>query len=243
MHHDAVAHIRGEWALNRKKEHFIGVNANFYKESPDYFYSHFQSQLFTWDTTYTKQNTLHLGAFWKHGQYKIAVNYYYLNQHTVVNEALQVTQLGSDAHVAQASVYLPFRWRGLGITANANLQHSTNDSISVPLFCGKLDAYYTFKIFRKKLQIQVGANVMYNTPYYGYGYAPEVRSFHLQNSYLTGNYFYFNAYASLRISRIYIFFRGGNLLAQVQTNSAITTPNYPLKDYNLAVGVRWRFHD
>ncbi len=240
---DAVTKIRAEWALSRKNEHFIGLEANIYSKEPDYFYSHFQSATFEWDTNYRKQRVFHFAGFWKRKSFKVAANYYFLDRYCFIDESMSVKQLTSNAHLIQGSFYLPFRWRGLGITANLNVQYSSNDSLSLPVFAGKLSAFYAFKIFKNKFQVQVGADLMYNTPYYGNGYAPELRSFYAQYSYKTGNHVYLNAFVAIRISRIYAFFRAGNLLTPLQNFNAITTPGYALKEFNLAFGIRWRFHD
>ena len=84
---------------------------------------------------------------------------------------------------------------------------------------------------------------MYNTTYYANGYSPAIYSFYYQNVAQIGNYWFVDAHATLRISRLYIFARVGNLLSAVQNNNMFTTPGYPVMNYMVNLGVNWRFHD
>lgn len=242
-HNDAIANIQGEWTFSKKNKLILGVHADFYRVSPDYIYSQFSSNHFKWDTTFKKQNIATFGAFLKFKEYKASAKIFLLDQFVIFGTDYKPVQLEAFSRLLQISLYAPFRYKGFGLTTNMTLQNASSDSIQVPLFAGKANLFYIFDIFKKKLRLQIGIDVMYNTAYYGNGYSPALYSFYFQNTQMTGNYWYVDANATIRISRIYFFARIGNLLSPFQKYNMFTTPGYPTKDFLVSLGVYWRFHD
>lgn len=241
--HDAIARLGAEWAINREKRHFLGVKANFFRVSPDYDMSYMDNTCFQWDTTWKKQNIAELGAYWKFRDYSAEVNYYILDKYTLLGSDLRPYQLQNTVSLIQGNIYAPFRYKGFGTSANLILQYCNNDSIQVPLFAFKLSTYYVFHLFKRKMQLQVGADLSYNTAYYANDFCPNINAFYLQNSDLVGNFFYFDAFVNVRVSRMYLFFRIGNLLSPVQRYNMFHTPDYPVNDFHISIGINWRFHD
>lgn len=241
--HDAIAKMGAEWAINRKENHLLGVQAQFYRTSPDYQLSYIQNSCFQWDTIWKKQNIAKLGVYWKYKKYNAEFNYYVLNKLVILNNQIQPYQLQNTVSLIQGKIYLPFHYKGFGSTANLMLQYSNNDSIQVPLFAFKLSTYYVFNLFKRKMQLQIGADCAYNTSYYADQYCPNINSFYLQNNIEVGNFFYFDAFVNIRVNRIYLFFRIGNILSPIQKFNMFSTPNFPVNDYHISLGVNWRFHD
>jgi len=113
----------------------------------------------------------------------------------------------------------------------------------VPLFAAKSSIFYIFDIFKRKLKLQLGVDVMYNTTYFANAYSPALYSFYFQDKQKVGNFWYIDANATIRISRLYFFARIGNVLSPFQNYNMFTTPNYPMKDFLISIGLNWRFHD
>ena len=240
---DLLTNAGISWSINRAKDHAIGVNANFYRIAPEYSLQHFESNHFRWDTTFAKQNIVQLNAFWEYENYNISVSYYYLNKLVYLSEKLRPIQDQNIGNMIQISTFIPFRYKNFGTTANLNVQYCSNDVIVVPIFAGKLSVFYIFELLKKRLKIQLGTDLMYNTSYYADGYVPALRMFHYQNTQLTGNFVYWDANITFQIERICFFFRAGNLLPPLMHYRNFTTPNYPVKDYFFSIGVTWKFFD
>jgi hypothetical protein len=243
VHNDAIANLNGEWVVNRKLNFMIGVHTDFYRISPDYIYSHFNSNYFQWDTTFKKQNIAVLGAYLKIKEYKLSTKIFLLDNLVILGTDRTPVQLSKFSRLVQFSLYAPYRYKGFGVTSFLALQHATSDSIQVPLFSGKMNVYYIFDIFKRKLKLQLGIDVMYNTSYFANGYSPAQYSFYYQNTMTVGNYWYIDANATVRISRLYFFARIGNLFSPLQNYNMFTTPSYPNDDFLFSLGVNWRFHD
>ena len=243
IHNDAIANLKGEWSFSKKRNIKLGVHADFYRVSPDYIYSTFNSNHFRWDTLFKKQNIASLGAFLTLQNYKASAKIFLLDNMVIFGTDYHPVQLEKFSRLVQISLYAPFRYKGFGLTTHMSIQNSSSDSIHVPLFAGKANLYYIFDIFKKKLKLQIGIDVMYNTTYFADGYAPALYSFYFQDKNYIGNYWFVDANATIRISRIYFFARIGNVLSPFQQYKMYTTPAYPTKDFLLTIGINWRFHD
>lgn len=242
-HNDAIANLKGEWVFNKENNLKVGVVANFYRVSPDYHYSYSQSNHFQWDQQWRKQNIAELGADLTFKKYRASAKIFLLDNMLIFGPDFHPVQLAKFSRLVQFNLFVPFKYRGFGLTTNLSLQNSSSDSIAVPLFAAKSSVYYIFDIFKKKLRLQLGVDVMYNTSYYADGYSPALYSFYYQNQQKVGNYWYIDANATVRISRIYFFARIANIMSPFQKFNMFTTPHYPMKDFLISVGINWRFHD
>lgn len=240
---DAHAGGSATFAINRKHRHFIGFEADFYRNSPDFFLTHYVGNNNSWTNTWKKQNILKLGAFYTLFDYRVSFNYFMLNHYVFLNSHYEPESFDKVINVVQLNLFAPLRVRNFYLDLNVSVQHSTQSYISVPLFAGKLYAAYRFKIFRNKLHLQIGGDLMYNTLYYGDAYNPIIHQFYHQGNEQVGNYLYFDLNLTMRVERIAFFVRGGNLLAGVFNFKYLTTPFYPMQGRSVEVGITWRFYD
>lgn len=240
---DAIADASISWAINRKNRHYIGFTGNYYRISPDYIYTYYSGNQLRWENDWDKQNILKLGAYWRRKEISANFNYFLLNNYAYFDQNLMPNALEEVANVIQLHFASPMRIRNFGFNTNLYLQHSDNDVVQLPLFAGKLSVFYIFRIFKKKLQIQIQTDLMYNTIYEAYGYSPMLRQFYHQEGFTNGNYLYLDVNLNLQIDRLGFFIRGNNLLAGVLGNNYFTTPYYPMEKRSFQIGVNWRFYD
>ena len=243
LNNDILAKAGISWAINREKEHKVGVNAQYYRNEPEYIMQHVFANNFRWANQFLKENVVQVKAFWNYQKYNVSVNYYYLNNLVYLSEALTPVQNEGNGNMVQVSAFVPFRYKNFGTTANLNFQYGTKEVVRVPVFAGKLSVYYIVELLKKRLKIQVGSDLMYNTTYYADAYLPALHKFYYQDSQSIGNFLFMDAYLTIKIERISAFFRAGNLLAPVMKYRNFTTPSYPVKDYLLSLGINWRFYD
>lgn len=229
--------------LDKKKNHHIGCDFDFFYLSPDYIFSHFSDNKFYWNLKWKKENIIRLTPYWQYKDYRIEFSYFMLHNYVYLNEELVPTLLDSYANIIQTHLYAPFRYKGLGIIFNGYLQYSNKEVIQVPVFAGKLDLFYRFNIFKNKAQLQLGLNAAYNTSYYADAYYPLLHQFYHQHEVKTGNYCYLDIYLALRVQRINIFIKGIHLLSGAMGHHYFTTPGYPMQGRGFSAGLTWRFHD
>lgn len=242
-HNDAQANIQVEWAINREKQHFIGLQSNFYRISPDYIYSYYYGNHNQWDTTWKKQNILKLSAYWRLKKYSASVNYFVLKNYTLFNSDYQPFVSQDFANILQLNLFLPIYIKGFGFELNAWGQYSDNKNVPIPLFAGKASLFYVVKLFQQKLQLQIGTDMLYNTDYEAYGYYPALHQFYYREGVKVGNYFYLDAFLNIKIQRLNFYFRLGHALSGLMGYHYFTTPNYPMQGRSYSIGVNWRFYD
>lgn len=242
-HNDASATIGATFAINRKQKHHLNFEASFDRYSPDYFFTSYSGNNNLWDNVFKKQNVLNVRVNWTIFGYSLGFSFYNLGKYVYMDNNFQPLQFDKQVQVLQITAYAPVRTKHFVLDAFAALQHSTNKCVSVPLFAGKVSAAYVTKIFRKRLNFEVGVDLMYNTNYYSDAYNPLLHQFYSQQYVKTGNYLFVNAHLALRVKRISVFVRGGNLIAGLLSFRYITTPAYPMQGRNFEVGISWKFYD
>jgi len=240
---DAMAKAGISWAINRKNEHKIGINAHFYRNAPEYIMQRVATNNFQWDTLFQKQNIVQLKTFWNYKKYHVSVSYYYLNKLIYLSEELKPAQSENNGSLVQFATFIPFQYKNLGITANLNLQYCTKNVVNVPIFAGKLSVFYIIELLKKRLKILVGTDLMFNTAYHADAYLPVLHKFYYQKSKNIGDFIFMDANLTVKIDRIIFFLRIGNLLTSFMNYNNFTTPNYPVNDYLISLGITWRFHD
>ncbi|MCQ2284440.1 MAG: putative porin [Bacteroidales bacterium] len=240
---DATAHAIATFALNRKHKHYIGLQADFYRVSPDYFYSYYVGNNSLWYNDLQKENNLKLSAYWTLFDYKVSFNYFMLNHHVFINQNFTPQVAEKSINIIQLNAFAPLRIHNFYMDVNMSLQHSTQPYVRVPLFAGKLYAAYCFRIFKNRLRVQIGGDLMYNTLYFADAYNPLLHQFYYQERTKVGNYLYFNANITLQVERIAFYFRAGNIIAGLFSYKYFTTPYYPMQGQNFELGITWRFYD
>ena len=202
---------------------------------------HAVSNNFEWDNLFLKQDIVQFKAFWNYQKYNFSVSYYHLNNFVYLSETLRPVQNENSGNLIQFSTFIPFRHKNFGTTANLNVQYCTKDVVNVPLFAGKLSVFYIINLLKNRLKIQVGTDLMYTTTYYADAYLPALHKFYYQRSQPIGNFIFMDANVTVKIERINFFFRIGNILAPLMGYRNFTTPNYPVNDFSMSIGITWRF--
>ena len=147
------------------------------------------------------------------------------------------------ANILQLNLFFPIYVKGFGFEFNGWGQYSDNKYVPLPLFAGKSSIFYVVKLFQKKMQLQVGTDLAYNTRYEANGYFPVLHQFYFREGVQVGNYFYLDLFLNVKVQRLNFYFRLGHVLAGVMRNDYFTTPNYPMQGRSYAIGINWRFYD
>ncbi|MDD4208723.1 MAG: hypothetical protein PHI52_00090 [Bacteroidales bacterium] len=227
-----------------KDKHLLSLKSAFYRYQPDYFYTYYLANTYQWsNNNLKKQQHIQLGIEWQYDNYVVNINYYSLQNSTMLKEDISVFQLNRAANIIQFAAWVPFRYKGFGFDANVYLQYCDNSSLQMPWLATRESVFYGFTMFKKALFLQLGFEMLYNTPYYAYGYNPVMQQFYFQDEKKIGNYFYLDFFANVKVSRFYFHFVLGNFLADVFPKTYYLVPHYPAKGLHFRVGASWRFHD
>lgn len=240
---DAAAIVGATFNINKKHRHYLDFSFSFYRCSPDYYLSYYHGNNNYWENTFKKQNIFQAKVHWTIFGYQAGFSFYNLGQYVYLDNSFNPIQSDKQIQVIQITAYAPLRTKHFLLDAELALQHSTNKAVSVPLFTGKMSAAYITRIFRKRLNFEIGLDLFYNTKYYADGYNPILHQFYSQQYQSVGNFVYVNAHLAIRVKRISVFVRGGNLFANIFGFHYVTTPSYPMQGLNFEAGISWRFYD
>lgn len=240
---EAIANAKVSWAISRKNSHYIALDAHFYRVSPDYILSYYAGNHVMWNNEWRKQNIMKLTASWQRKGCIAEVSYFMLQHYVQLNENWMPYVTDKTINMMQIHLSAPLRIKGFGANANIYVQYCDNENLPLPIFAGKASAYYVFKVFQNKMKLQIGLDLMYNTAYYADAYSPLLHQFYHQTSQKVGNFLYVNANLNIQVQRIGIFCRLGNFLAGVLGFHYFTTPDYPMQNLRVAIGINWRFYD
>ena len=233
-----------DFLRTEKPKHQLIANVGFYNYSPDYFFAHMTANHYLWgNSDLKKQQTITIGASWQYEGYSVGVNYYTLNNYTLLNETSRPMQLEDFVNVYQLAAYIPFQVKGFGLNSNIYLQYADDDHIQIPAFATRQTIYYGFPMFKKALYLQLGLDFLYNTNYYADAYNPVLQQFHIQKDVEIGNYGYLDFFLRGKIGRFQAQFKLTHLWAGLFGKTYYLVPHYPARDLGFALGIAWRFHD
>lgn len=234
------------WNFNKDSMplHSLGFQASLYRYEPDYFYTYYFANTYNWNIpNLKKQQHVSFGLTWKYDNYTASLYYYTLKNAMTIGQNMQPMQLSKAANIMQFALWVPFRYKDFGFDVNAYVQYCDNEFLPMPWLATRESVFYGFWMFKKALFLQLGVEMFYNAPYYANGYNPVMQQFYYQKEKKTGDYYYLNFFANVKISRFYFHFVLGNFLADVFPRNYYFTPHYPEKGLHFKVGASWRFHD
>ncbi|CAG0966032.1 hypothetical protein FLAV_00966 [Flavobacteriales bacterium] len=118
---------------------------------------------------------------------------------------------------------------------------SEKNIVPIPNVVSVTSLFYSSKLFKSALLLQVGADVFYYSKYYGYGYMPATGMFYLQNEMEVGNYPYIDLFMNVKIKRVKCFIKYEHANAGMNGYNFMSVPYYPNSGRALRVGLWWGF--
>ena len=241
----------GDYSLDGSFYQFFGklnhkayLNISKGLSKPEFYFTNYRTDYFRWDYTFRPTDIFKgefgviLKGFDLNASYTRLTNYVYLNQYVLPQQYRDALTVLS-AHVSKE-----FRLKHWITTVYAAGQQVTPDSVlQLPAFIGKLTLCYDATLFQKALHAQIGISGTYHSQWYQDAYMPSLRAFYRQNTYLSGNYPYFDAFINLNIKRARIFIKYEHFNAGLMNYNYILVPDYPLPDAAFKFGISWLFFD
>ena len=214
-----------------------------------FYMRHYHSKHFWWDDDMDKEfrtriegelNIANWGTRLRAGVENIK-NYTYFNQ-----QALQ-TQKGGSLQVLSACFNQDFKV-GIFHLDNEVIWQKSSDQAVLPL--PELSLYHNFymqfKLAKKVLSVQLGADVRYFTKYDAPAYMPATQQFYLQpeeGKVEIGGYPIVNVYANLHLKRTRFYVMMYHVNQGMSKPNYFLAPHYPINPRVLKFGLSWNFYD
>jgi hypothetical protein len=215
--------------------------------TPDYTHVYYRSAPFSWNNNYSKINVTHWRAALQTKQFRHNFNVS-LNQYLIANWVYNGLQVAPE----QSNKILVINTLEASKTFQASilyfehkiwLQQANLDIVRLPNFGGFARYYLSGKIFKKVLELQAGAEVFYNTAFYGNAYHPSARVFHLQNQTQIGNYPMLDFFITGKVMTAIIYAKYEHANMDWIRTGFYNTPHYPLPVRIFRLGIRLRLYN
>ena len=220
-------------------------------QSPDFFYLHYHSNGLAWDAPDLDKNVMqkYTLQYRRENLFDLELAANHIDRTTWLQEnALQTAPAQNSAAfwLLQSRIALRLTlWHWLNCDLQQFLQYSTDDKqCDVPLWATKNSLYADFHLFHRAMQMQVGVDIRYHTPYYADAYNAPAGAFIRQRSVQVGNYLWGDAFINMQIRKVTVFLKAGHLNALWELNpDYFLLPHYPGNKFGLYYGLTWRFFD
>lgn len=214
-----------------------------------FYMRHYHSKHFLWDDDMDKEFRTRIEgelsiARWR-TRLKAGVenikNYTYFNQQAIPE------QNGGSLQVLSASLNQDFKLGVFHLDNEVTWQKSSDQNVlPLPDLSLYHNFYMQFKLAKKVLSVQLGADVRYFTRYNAPAYMPAIQSFHLQpeeDQVAIGGYPFVNVYANLHLKRTRFYVMMYHVNQGMSRPNYFLSPHYPVNPRMLKLGLSWNFYD
>ena len=250
----------GDYQAYASIQRFIGKKIGFLQlgfenvnRTPSFIFDNRSSfNLLHTNQSFKKENSSHLFASISQPafQLKLTGHYYLLNNFTYITHYDQLQQQNSLFNVLQISLEKTFRlgkhwnWH----TETYFQQTVGNAPVNVPLIFTRNRIAYEGSLGFKNLDIALGIEARYHTPYKADGYSSVLGQFFSQDSISINDKLPdISAYVHFRVRSFKAFIRVENLntlrynTKLAFTNNNFAAPDYPYPGLQLRLGIYWSF--
>jgi hypothetical protein len=223
--------------VNRTPSFVFDPRSSFYLDAPQDF---------------KKENITHLSAslIQPAARLRLSGHYYLVTNYAYVADYDKMKQADGLFNVLEISLLKSFR-----LAKNFNWhteiyfqQTIGNAPVNVPTIFTRNRIAYEGNLGFKNLDLALGLEFRYHTPYHADGYSPAISQFYVQDSVkINDKVPEIAAYVHFRIKGIKIFFRAENLNTARTldgfgfTNNNLAAPGYPYPGLLIRFGIYWSF--
>ena len=236
-----------DWKKGRASWLITGSMKN---TQPSIWYDRWGGNNFGWDKNLKKEFRIDLGSTFKYPARKteLKLNYAIIKNYVDFDTTAHPSQYSGGLSVASVAVKNELRAWKFHLASDVIIQKSSNSEIlDLPLVTVRSAGYFEQLIrFLKtggKLNLQLGADVTYNTVYHPYAYMPATGRFYRQDNVTAGDYPFINVFLNLKIKRTRIFVMFDHVNSKLMGYDYLMVPSYPMNIRMLRYGLAWTFYD
>ena len=174
---------------------------------------------------------------------QLFVDFFKIDNYTYFDSASKPQQSSSSLNISQIGGESTVKFGKFNLNGKAMFQKALNNENLLPMpdFIGRVNFFYQTKAFKKAAEIQAGVKVYYFTKFASREYSPILNEYILPSatSYSIGGQPIADVYINMRVKRMYFYVEGQHINQTFMQNKSFTSPNYPLYDFRLNLGVVW----
>lgn len=248
----------GDYDVNINLKRFVGKRAGYIdlgfknvNRTPSFVFNSKSSFYLDAAKSFNKENTTLLTASLYQPQLNMVIsgNYFLVSNYTYFTDYYKAEQENALFNLLQISLEKRFKIGKRWIWhTDIYFQQKTGDvAVNVPLIFTRNRIGYEGTLGFRKLNIAMGFEIRYHTPYKADGYSPAIGKFFYQDSIKITNRPDIAAYMHFRIRNFRAFLRAENLNTLTTTNGFgfryhnFAAPDYPYPGLNIRLGIYWSF--
>ena len=241
-------HVSGELLLGLGKVGQLRAGLLSQRYPPSLLhYRLFVSKRLLWDNAFEKpvENTLYAAYGLPFLGLELTARTHLISNYLYYDQEGTAQQTGTALQVAQFMVTEnfnlgPFRFEN----TVALQQNNRSDVLRLPKWFTKNSVYFSGKVFRQRLGLNLGADFRMNGEFQPDAYQPVTWQFHLQDSVSQKPFPWLDLFATFKIQSFRGFVRYENFLSIWNKSEVFyQTARYPLPFKGIRIGIAWRFMD
>ena len=236
-----------EW---KKGNAIWAVTGGIVNRQPSFWYEQWGGNHFEWHNNFKKEFRVDLGTVFSYPARKaeLKFNYAIVDNYTDFNTNALPSQHAGGLSVAAITAKKEFRAWKFHLETDILLQQSSNPEVlDLPLFTTQsalfFEHLFRFKKTNGRLNVQLGADLIYHTSYYAYAYMPATGRFYRQDKTRTGEYPFLNVFLNLKLKRTRIFVMYDHVTSGLLGYDYYMVPSYPMNARMLRYGIAWTFYN
>lgn len=205
------------------------------------------SQRLIWNNDFEKpvENTISGSYALPLAGFEATVRTHLLNNYIYYDQNSEAQQSGAPVQVAQVLVSENIRVWKMHLDNTVALQRfNRSDIIRLPTWFSKNSLYFSGKIFKKRMQLEVGADFRINSEFRPDAYQPLTWQFHLQDTITQKPYAWLDGFVAFKVQTFRFFFRYENLQTLWNKSDVFyQTASHPQPFGSIRLGISWHFLD
>ena len=177
--------------------------------------------------------------------FEVTARTHLLNNYIYYDQKSLATQTGTPVQIGQLMVSENIRVGRFHLDNTLAVQQTNRSEIlRLPDWFSKNSLYFSGKIFRKKMLLNIGVDFRINSEFRPDAYQPLTWQFHLQDTISQKPYPWLDAFAAFKVQTFRFFFKYENLQTLWnKTDVFYQTASHPQPFGLVRLGIAWRFMD
>ncbi len=213
--------------------------------NPSYYYENYTSNHYIWNNNFDKISTTKIEAYLDIPRWGFEGSFGYalLKNNLYIDSLGNVLQNNQTMSVLSGYISKNLRVGPLHLDNKLLFQISSKENIlPLPKVALNLRYYLQFYAVKNVLNVQIGANMTYNTKFYAQAYSPALGMFINQEREKIGNNPYFDAFINLQWKRACIFLKVENVLQGIPNRGYFSAYGYIRPQRAFKIGIWWPFY-
>ncbi len=169
-------------------------------------------------------------------------DFIYFNEQQVPAQSKDILYITSPGFQFKIGFLKHFTYEGSAVYTS--IEGDTTLLKQIPEWFINSRIYYNNIFFDRNLEINVGFDVHYKSPYFGDDFKPDVQQYFLQRHTVVGDFPIVTFFFDFKINRANLYIKMGNIWTMVsQTEGYLVAPDYPGLPPIFDFGFNWRFFD